>query len=342
MLPQDGQRVLDIASHGWADGSLETYGSGLLLYHAFCDAQRVPEVDRAPASTDLIARFIAFAAGSYAGKTLRTYLAGVQAWHVLHGVAWRLDDLQSEVLLRAATALQPPSSSRKKRKPYTPSILISILSQLDPTNHFDAAVAACLTVAFYSCARLGELTVRNLSDFDPSKHAKPDDIRETTDNSGNAVTSIFIPQTKAAPCGEDIIFARQLDASDPRAALDAHLRINSPPQRAHIFSYPHAKTRRPLTKPAFLKRVHEAMRAAGEEPLQGHGIRIGSTLFYLLRGVPFDVVKTMGRWKSDAFQLYLRKHAQILAPYIQAVPAIDEQFSRRICMPPVRCTSSLS
>ena len=56
---------------------------------------------------------------------------------------------------------------------------------------------------------------------------------------------------------------------------------------------------------------------------------------YLLRGVPFDVMKVKGRWSSDAFILYLRKHAQILAPYIQAVPAVHDTFAR-LTMPAVR------
>ncbi|KZT18308.1 hypothetical protein NEOLEDRAFT_1030631, partial [Neolentinus lepideus HHB14362 ss-1] len=92
---------------------------------------------------------------------------------------------------------------------------------------------------------------------------------------------------------------------------------------------------RPLTKTAFIQRLSKAARAAGIDPLQGHGIRIGATLEYLLRGVPFDVVKVKGRWASDAFILYLRKHAQILAPYMQAVPEVHEHFVR-YTMPPVR------
>ncbi|KAF8466463.1 hypothetical protein DFH94DRAFT_639373, partial [Russula ochroleuca] len=59
-----------------------------------------------------------------------------------------------------------------------------------------------------------------------------------------------------------------------------------------------------------------------------HGIRIGSTLEYLLRGMPFDVMKAKGRWAGDSFLLYLRKHAIIIAPYIQAVPAVHETFIR--------------
>jgi hypothetical protein len=42
------------------------------------------------------------------------------------------------------------------------------------------------------------------------------------------------------------------------------------------------RTCRPLTKNKFLERVAGAAHAAGLDPLQGHGIRIGSTLEYLL------------------------------------------------------------
>lgn len=68
--------------------------------------------------------------------------------------------------------------------------------------------------------------------------------------------------------------------------------------------------------------------------MQGHGIRIGATLEYLLRGVPFDAVKVIRRWKSDAFLLYLRKHAEIMAPYMQ--PELHRELMN-YTIPPVRC-----
>ncbi|OSX64401.1 hypothetical protein POSPLADRAFT_1124486, partial [Postia placenta MAD-698-R-SB12] len=77
---------------------------------------------------------------------------------------------------------------------------------------------------------------------------------------------------------------------------------------------------RPLTRRAFIARLTSAARAAGIDPIQGHGIRVGGTLEYLLRGVPLDVVKSKGRWAGDSFSIYLRKHAQVMAPYMQAVP----------------------
>ncbi|KAK7016046.1 hypothetical protein R3P38DRAFT_3569662, partial [Favolaschia claudopus] len=108
-----------ILSHGWAEGTLETYGSGLLVFHCFCDARNIPESERAPASSQLIAAFAASMAGLYAGKTLENYVAGVRAWHILHGVSWALNKAEVDTLIRAAIALQPPSASKKKRQPYT-------------------------------------------------------------------------------------------------------------------------------------------------------------------------------------------------------------------------------
>ncbi|KAG2747464.1 hypothetical protein P692DRAFT_20690766, partial [Suillus brevipes Sb2] len=84
---------------------------------------------------------------------------------------------------------------------------------------------------------------------------------------------------------------------------------------------------RPLTRSAFLSRLDRTATQLGMESLNGHGLRIGGTLEYLLRGVPFETVKSIGRWKGDAFVGYLRQHAVILAPYLQDSPIL-EPFTR--------------
>jgi len=149
------------------------------------------------------------------------------------------------------------------------------------------------------------------------------------------MTVLRLPRSKSSSEGEDVYWAKQEGETDPVAALAHHRLVNNPPDDAHLFAYKYHDGHRPLTKTKFIQRVASAARAAGLEPLQGHGIRIGATLEYLLRGVPFDVMKAKGRWASDAFQLYLTKHAQILAPYMQAVPNIQAAFTRYI-VPPVR------
>ncbi|KAJ7219526.1 hypothetical protein GGX14DRAFT_533259 [Mycena pura] len=316
----DLMNITNILSYSWADGTLETYGSGLLIYHCFCDSRNIAEIHRAPASQDLLAAFLAAAAGNYAGKTLEGYLSGVRAWHTIHGVHWAPVKAES-------VALQPKSAAKKKRCPYTVEIITTLLSQLDFNVPLDAAVASCLTTGFYSSARLG--------DFDSAIHVKPSNVREETDPQGLKMTVLGLPWTKSKPSGEDIFYATQDNVTDPCRIFANHLRVNGPPPNSHLFSYVHKSAHRPLTKSAFIARIHKAFKTAKLDPLQGHGIRIGATLFYLLRGTPFDVVKSIGRWASDAFLLYLRKHAQIMAPYMQANPHLHTEFVR-ISMPPAR------
>ncbi|PBK97134.1 hypothetical protein ARMGADRAFT_1052895 [Armillaria gallica] len=212
-----------------------TYGSGLLLYHVFCD---IPEI---------LSSFLASMAGNYASGTLSSYLHGLRAWHILHGLPWLVNDAETSALITAA----------KPCLPYTCDTLTALLLHLDLSLPFDAA------------------------------------------------TVFFIPKTKTSVHGEDVFWAIQDGPSDPQHLLENHFAVNDPPVNQPLFSYICKSKHRPLTKSAFLSRLHKAFKDAKMEPLQGHGIRIGSTLEYLLRGIPFDVVKTIGRWKSDAFILYL-------------------------------------
>ena len=173
-----------------------------------------------------------------------------------------------------------------------------------------------------------------LDGFNPEAHVSKSGISYDQSRDGQQVTVLQIPRTKVAPQGEDVYWAKQDRPINPDAALAHHLEVNASLDDAHLFAYHHKTAHRPLTKSKFILELARAACAAGLEPLQGHGIRVGSTLEYLLRGVLFDVMKVKGRWSSDAFILYLRKHTQILAPYIQAVPVVQDTFTH-LMMPAV-------
>lgn len=327
--------ILNVLSSAWADGTVETYGSSLLSWHVFCDSKTVPEQHRAPALPTLIAIYISTLAGFLSGGTISNYISGIRAWHILHGVEWRMNTAELEALLRAADRLTPASSKRQARMPYTVEILLSLRPFFDLSNPFDAAVWSCLTTLFWSTSRGGEFTVKNLTAFDPVIHVKPSNVSEVTDRNGLRQTNFSLPRTKSAPHGEDVYWAKQNGLADPASAFANHLAINNPPANGALFSYIHGSAHRPLTKTAFKKRLSDAFKAANIEFIHVHGIRIGSTLEYLLRGIPLDVMKAKGRWASDAFSTYLRRHAEIMAPYMQANPELHADVLR-IIMPRVR------
>ncbi|KAJ6611285.1 hypothetical protein B0H10DRAFT_2224160 [Mycena sp. CBHHK59/15] len=153
-------------------------------------------------------------------------------------------------LTRVAITLQPQSSTKKKRLPYTVEIIAVLLTHLDPDIPLDAAVGSCLTTGYYSCARLGELTVKTLMSFDLSIHVKPSNIRKETDPNGLAMTVLGIPVTKSKQSSENIFYTAQNNSTYPRRAFENHLHVNTLPPNSHLFSYKHKQFHRPLTKTA--------------------------------------------------------------------------------------------
>lgn len=330
----DLNRILTVIGHSLASGTREAYGSGLLVYHVFCDAREVAEEQRGPASSLLLLSFIATCAGMYSGKTLENYLYGVRAWHVLHGLEWLGGSEEIMSALEGASRLAPPHSKRPKQHPFTVAIILSLRSALDLTAPLDAAVYACLVTLFFTLTRLGELTVRSLSAFDPALHTTVSDVRFAENRHSLKVTVIRLPRSKMLLTGEDLYFAPQTGEVDPQRELEAHLRINAPTSQSALFSWRHQTGLRPLTRSEFLWHLDTASTTSGLEGLKGHRIRIGGTLEYLLRGVPFETVKSMGCWSGDVFLGYLRQHAVVMAPYLHDSPVL-QSFTRYV-LPPVR------
>ncbi|KAG2746292.1 hypothetical protein P692DRAFT_20739532 [Suillus brevipes Sb2] len=328
-------RILKVMGSSWAQTTKETYGAGLLVFHVYCDSLKIPEEQRCPVSPTLLLTFLSSCAGSYSGTALANYTAGLKAWHLLHGRPWIINAKELKATLDGATTLAPDSSKQPKRIPFTVNILSSIHTAINPEDHRDAAIFACLTTTFYAVARLGEFTVPAINAFNPSKHITCANVSKAFDRNGLPVTKFHIPSTKTSPInGEDAFWAAQEGPSDPLAALENHFRINPAGEDVHLFAWKHSKGMRPLSKKELMKRLASIARDANLPDLKGHGLRIGGTLEYLLRGIPFEVVKSMGRWSSDAFTIYLREHAVVIAPYIQALtPALDP-FSRQ-SLPPV-------
>lgn len=334
---QDLERIKVVLEDAFAPTTRTTYGTGLGAFHDYCNLRGIEEGHRSPVNPTVLATFIADCIGTYGGSTIRNYVYGIRAWHIVHGIKWDLDNRELEALFKAGNKLAPKESRKKEKVPWTKEILTTICENLQTNDPRDAATLACLTTAFWGTARLGEVTVPKLDGFNPELHVKVSDVkRDVPDGTGCEQTVLFIPWTKAArEKGETIYWAEQEGAVDPKSALSNHLKINKPSGDSHLFSFQHEGSTRPMTRNIFLTKINKILKDNNLPKLQGHGIRVGSTVEYLLRGIPFDIVKAKGRWQSDAFKCYLRKHAQIIGPHIQKQP-IPYDNVIRYSIPPVR------
>ncbi|KAF8871266.1 hypothetical protein BD779DRAFT_1478331 [Infundibulicybe gibba] len=96
------QKIKDVIGQSWRGGTASTYGSGLHAFHAFCNNQNIPEDQCAPALRILIEAFAAMLVSFYAASTVVNYIAGVRAWHIIHGAKWDMDGPTIQAIVKAA------------------------------------------------------------------------------------------------------------------------------------------------------------------------------------------------------------------------------------------------
>ena len=318
------------------DSTCTIYGTGLLIYHIFCNSREIPEKDHAPTDPTLISAFISTLTGSLLGKAIHNYIYSMRAWHTTYRLSWTLHEEQISTMLKGATKLAPPAIKQDKHEPITVQMISLIKDKLDHTNPFDIAFFACLTTIFYTAARVGEFTTRKLNTFNPTEHISHGGVCDDTDHNGLHTKVFTIPQTKSSPTGKEVHWAKQDSPTDPLEAFNRHTKTNDPPASGPLFAYKGPKGHQSMTHQSFVICLNKATQAAGLNRIHGHSICISATLEYLLCSIPFDVMKVKGQCASNAFQLYLRKHNQILAPYMQSMPPETATKFTRLAMPPVQ------
>lgn len=334
LLEDDLAHTLDVAIRGYTKATRETYGSGLLLFHEFCDRRRLPELSRTPISQSLLEVFATSLVGTYSRSVVENAVAAVRAWHSVHGVPWVVNADGLKAVYRAARLEAP--LCRPPREPIRPELIERIAHTLDWKSPKDVAFFACLTTTFYATARLGEFVIPTVNGFDSCAHITPAHVSRKYDPQQSCwVMNFALPRTKVSEVGESVMWAPQDGASDPHAALDRHMEANRPPPNGPLFAYREGRGHTPMTRSRFLDQLRVACTQLGVTAPHGHSLRIGGTLELLLRGLSFELVKAKGRWKGDSFQGYLREHSAVLAPYLQASPLVDADV-RRYALPSIR------
>jgi hypothetical protein len=152
-----------------ATSSRSTYAAGLLRFNQFCDRWEISEGARMPASYALLCAFIGNYKGSISGKTIKSWLSGVRAWHLTNHAPWYGDDKWVQ-MARISANKEGSRHKRPLRAPVSIEHLLALRRAITPSNHFHAAIWAVALVTFFGCRRLGETTVSSTSSFNPNFH----------------------------------------------------------------------------------------------------------------------------------------------------------------------------
>ena len=140
--------------NAFAPSTKSTYAAGVLRFNEFCDAWDVSEDARMPASPTLLAAFVGQVRGRYAGGTIKTWLSGIRAWHVIHQAEWH-GDHEWVHNARISASKEGTHFKQPPRAPVSLDHLRLLHNALNLSHSLHAAIWAVATITFFGCRRLG-------------------------------------------------------------------------------------------------------------------------------------------------------------------------------------------
>lgn len=313
------------------------YGSGLRKFHIFCDIFSIPEADRLPSPFAVLKSFALwsctepdiddpiFQSGQVfepvSVEVARKYLSAIRAWHIAQGWPPPLskDDYERiNFSLRGLARLQGTSRKRPPRPPVTLAMLAALKQVLDLTDPFDAAVWAAASCALWGMMRFGEVSVSSRAAFCGSKHLKRCDALVGHDLNHKRYVKLSLPSAKTALPGEiQEVFLTQQGTLCPLLALRNLAVVVPAGPDDPLFSWRDRNGDiRPLVKEAALRRINSIFLALGFGTSFGHSFRIGGASFYLSQKVNPEIIRIAGRWKSLAYETYIRAFEQVASRHL--------------------------
>lgn len=279
-----------------AESTHKTYNSGINKYLNFCATFGYIAC---PAEELTLLNFIYFLGESLAYSTTKTYLSAVRFLHLSHGFQNPFPKFPRTKL--ALKGLKREAGPTRKRLPVTPQILLCISQRLS-SNYEDTMFWAATLTAFFGFLRASEFTTS--STFDPSTHLT---LQDLSFNSPLDPTTVIvgIKASKTDPFKEgcSIPLGATNNSLCPVQALLAYVWLRGGCE-GPLFIHEDGS---PLSRKSFQDRLKELLLQAGVSgDYTSHSLRIGAATTAATLGIPDRMIRTMGRWASDAYMVYVR------------------------------------
>ena len=258
-----------------------------------------------------LCNFAAYLASSgLAHQTIKCYLSAVKHLQIESGMG---DPSMSnmpklEYVLRGIKReLSKKRHASKPRLPMTPNILLKLRAVWEEKatafDHIMLWAACCM--CYFGFLRSGEVCSPADSNHDPSTHLNFSDIAVDSHENTSSI-SVQIKASKTDPFRQGTTI--YLGATDtklcPVKAILAYIAVRGS-QEGPFF---HFENMQLLTREMFVKELRSTLQKAGLNPnmYAGHSFRIGAATVAHAQGIDDSTIMTLGRWKSNAYQRYVR------------------------------------
>ena len=249
-------------------------------------------------------------------NTIKCYLSAIRHLHIDEG----LGDpgiskmARLEQVLRGIKSIQ--AKQGRKERPRLP-ISLDMLRKLHDVWTVDSSydgrmLWAAASLCFFGFMRSGELTVPSNTGYDEGAHLSFQDV--SVDNLDlPQILKVRIKASKTDPfrVGVDIFIGRTQCILCPVSAILTYMALRGSAP-GPLFKFVDGS---PLTRTRFVSKVKDALMAAGIDSsfYSGHSFRSGAATTAAERGIGDAAIKTLGRWRSSAYQVYVKTPRDLLA-----------------------------
>jgi len=301
-LDKDSRRSMRAAFRPGTEANLRTQ---LRSYLLFCNYFKLTPF---PASPYVLRCFIQLLSRTFKShQSIRNYVSGIKTFHSLLGHK-TCAFTSIDVLLTMRGIAKLSTHHPRQKLPVTPDMLLNMHKHLDLDDSLDTTVYAAILIMFFAFLRRSNITPRSTTSFDVHRNLTRRDIVANPAGLG-----VIIRWSKTIQCHERVLtIPLTAIPSSPLCPIAAYSKmvqlIPAAPQDP-AFVVPHRDSKlRPLTQAQLATRFKELISSIGlDHKLYSlHSLRRGGATFARLAGVPTDLIKIHGDWKSNAYQLYIK------------------------------------
>jgi hypothetical protein len=147
-------------------------------------------------------------------------------------------------------------------------MLSQLLSSLNLSLSFNAAITTCTCTGFWGQCRLGKLLPISTSVSSPVSLLLYFGFKRSIQNPQSCI--LYPPHTKTHPHGEEAVLIDQNDPVNSITLLKNHICVNSIPKDGLLFSFKKSGCLAVMDKTSFLQCCNDIWRPLGHLRLTGH------------------------------------------------------------------------
>ena len=283
-----------------------TYNSGTTAFIKFCIHYRYLSSSGSilPASETTVLLFTTYLSQRVRPSTIKVYLAAVRNLHIQCGFPSPTD--KSVLIPRILRGIKRIyGTDRRPRLPITPNILLLFHRHLNIEWQDHMVLWTAMLVAFFGFLRSAELLALRTADIQSSIQPPSSSFPIYIITIHSSKTDPFRQgcSVRLAPSGHHLLCpARALHN------LLSHLSITSD---SPLFTLSSGS---PLSRHTLNSAISMLASYCNLNPVSfsSHSFRIGAATTAATNGLPDSLIKTLGRWSSDAYQSYIVTPTSVL------------------------------